>query len=94
MSGGVSKSDFVNQLIANVMDAEVVKPSSVEATAMGAAEMAAIRLGWITEADIGSYMEIGKTYLPNADAAFDRKHYDAWFDCAKRVTDWKNWPLD
>ena len=93
VSGGVSKSDMLNQLIANVLGAEVLLPDSVESTALGAAAFAAIRTGNLQYEDVKNLLKIRKRYVPNEDAAFDRKHFDAWVDAARRTMDWHNWPL-
>ena len=88
ISGGVSKSDTIAQTMANVTGANVVRPKSVEATALGAAEAAAIRAGWMTMADVGTYLDIDKVYTPDGRQDTQRQSYKNWKKVVERTTHW------
>ena len=89
MSGGVSKSATVLQTIADVMDASVIRPKSVEATAMGAAEAAAITLGWMTMDDIEKHLDIDKCYTPGKNRVRVKKSFANWKSIVGRALDWQ-----
>ena len=88
ISGGVSKSDTIAQTLANVTGATVIRPKSVEATALGAAEAAAIQAGWMSMEDIGTYLDIDKIYEPDASAETCKKTYQNWREVVNRTLKW------
>ena len=88
ISGGVSKSATMAQIMANVTGARIVRPKSVEATALGAAELAAMALGWMTMKDVPKYMEEDRAFTPNEDAARDKEHYKVWRKAVERCLKW------
>ncbi len=88
ISGGVSKSDLIGQIIANLTGEEVVRPKSVEATALGAAEMAAIKLGLITTDMVDSFIEIDKAFTPDNNQEKTKKEYDIWKNSVSRTLNW------
>lgn len=59
---------------------QVPRPRSVEATALGAAELSAIRCGWFTENDLEDFLHIDKRFEPT------EKHTKA----AEEFLKWKN----
>lgn len=88
ISGGVSKSDTIAQTLANVTGADVIRPKSVEATALGAAEAAAIKAGWITMDDIGTYLDIDRVYKPDSMQASQKQTYKNWKKVVQRTMNW------
>ena len=89
ISGGVSKSDTVGQVLADVTGAEVVRPKSVEATALGAAEAAAIQAGWMTLDDVGKYLDVDKVFRPGAKHEAQRANYVNWKKVVERTMNWE-----
>ncbi|MEG0377354.1 MAG: FGGY family carbohydrate kinase [Eubacterium sp.] len=88
VSGGVTKSSVVMQTIASVTGAKVVRPKSVEATALGAAETAAIKLGWMSIDDIENYLEIDKVIRPNENSSKIKDVYSNWKKVVNRTLKW------
>lgn len=88
ISGGVSKSDMVSQLMANLLDMKVDRPVSVEATALGAAQIAAIRMGLITKEDVKNMVTSKKVFMPDENAALDKEHYRIWKKAVDRSLNW------
>ena len=86
MSGGVSKSSILCQMVADVINVDVELPKTVEATAMGAAILAAIKLEWATNDDCDKYIAIEKVYRPSEDREKTLKIYDKWVETCERVT--------
>ena len=90
ISGNVSRSEIVGQTIANVVDAEVILPSSVEATALGAAELAGLKLGWFTLADIEGFLNTERVYKCDGRCEAEKKTYESWLDVCNRTLKWNN----
>lgn len=88
VSGGVSNSDFVVQLMANLLDMDVVRPHTIEATGLGAAELTALRLGWVKRDSIGDYIRVGAVFSPNRDCERDANHFEKWKKAVSRSLDW------
>jgi glycerol kinase len=88
VSGGVSNSDIAIQLMSNVLGMEILRPESVEATSLGAAELAAIRMGWIDIKDAGKYFKIDKVFAPNQNRDRDLAHFEGWKKAVERSTKW------
>lgn len=90
ISGNVSKSNIVGQTIANVVVAEVIRPNSVEATALGAAELTGLKLGWISLCDIEGFLNAEKVFTYDEQCDEYRKFFDSWVDVCKRTQNWHN----
>jgi len=88
VDGGVSRSKVVCQTIADLTGARVIRQKADEATAMGAAEMAAIALGWFTQADVKKFIQVDKLYEPAADNTALKKSYEMWKKAVERSKDW------
>jgi len=77
MIGGGANSDIWCQIHADVFNREIRQVSDpIQANVIGAAFIAALGLGLITEEDITSHTKIKKVYKPNSD---NRKLYDSLF---------------
>lgn len=88
ISGGVSRSDLVGQLMADLLDMKVDRPASVEATALGAAQMAAIQMGLITKQDVKDMVESRKTFEPDEKAELYKENYSVWSKAVERSLNW------
>ncbi|SDT39778.1 glycerol kinase [Paenibacillaceae bacterium GAS479] len=88
LSGGASKSDRVGQLLANLTSVEVIRPDSVEATALGAAEFAAIQRGVITLNDVPGLVTVHKIFRPDENQERDKQHFLMWTKAVERSLGW------
>lgn len=88
ISGGVAKSGLIAQILANVTGAKIIRPKSVEATALGAAEAAAIHAGWMEVGQVADYLEIDQVYEPDGNAAACRETFEKWKKAAERTLKW------
>ena len=79
---------MVSQLMANLLDMKVDRPVSVEATALGAAQIAAIRMGLITKEDVKNMVTSKKVFMPDENAALDKEHYRIWKKAVDRSLNW------
>ncbi len=88
VDGGVSRSKVVCQTIADLTGARVIRQKADEATAMGAAEMAAINLGWFTQKEANDFIVVDKEYFPSENAAKMKESYKMWLKAVERSKDW------
>ncbi len=88
ISGGVAKSSLIAQILANVTGAKIIRPKSVEATALGAAEAAAIREGWMTMENVADYLDIDRVYEPDENADAWKETFEKWKKAAERTLKW------
>ena len=87
VDGGVTRSDIVCQLLADLTTAEVVRPKMVEASALGAACMVAIGLGWLSKQDVAGLLEPGSVFNPSENQTV-QEHYRMWKKAVERSRDW------
>ena len=66
VDGGASANDFLMQTQADIIDAPVNRPQCVETTAMGAAYLAGLAVGyWANKEDVIKNWAIDKTFKPS-----------------------------
>lgn len=88
VSGGVSNSDIVVQLMANLLGREIARPLSVEATGYGSAAFAATNLGWISFEEIRDGMKAHTVFLPDRNTERDRARLAMWKKAVERSLRW------
>ncbi|MBQ0162314.1 MAG: glycerol kinase GlpK [Treponema sp.] len=86
VDGGASRSDILMQIQADLLDKELLKPTCVETTAMGAAYLAGLAVGFYKDTDeIKSNWKVEKTYKSQMDSKTREKKIKLWHkavDCA------------
>jgi glycerol kinase len=92
--GGMIENELLMQFQADILNRPVVRPSSKETTALGAAYAAGLGIGLFKNADeLCSYWSINKTWTPGME---DRKRESMYQSCKKAVSrafDWIDEPL-
>lgn len=68
VDGGMAANDWLMQFIADICDRPVERPDFMEMTALGAAALAGIQLGWMTEQEWASRLTSGRRFEPAMDA--------------------------
>lgn len=89
IDGGASMNDLLAQLMADMLDARVDRPLSVEATSLGAAEMAGLAAGLWTEADFDKSLEIDKSFEPAITPEKREELYAGWREAIERSIGWR-----
>ena len=65
VDGGASATNFLMQFQSDLLDAEVIRPQCVETTAMGAAFLAGLAVGyWENQEDVRQSWALGHTFSP------------------------------
>ncbi len=88
IDGGVSQNNFLAQSIADMLDAEVERPISIEATSLGAAEMAGLKTGYWKEEDLVNSVKVDKTFVSKIDADKREEEYFKWNRAVSRASKW------
>lgn len=89
IDGGASMNDLLAQLMADMLDARVDRPLSVEATSLGAAEMAGLAAGLWTEANFDKSLEIDKSFEPAITPEKREELYAGWREAIERSVGWR-----
>lgn len=79
VDGGACANNFLMQFQADIMNAKVARPRTIETTAMGAAYLAGLAVDyWESKEVIKQNHEIAKTFVPNMEEATRSKLLRGW----------------
>ncbi|MDR2043873.1 MAG: glycerol kinase GlpK [Clostridium sp.] len=79
VDGGASANDFLMQFQADIMDTEVLRPDCIETTALGAAYLAGLTVGyWKDKKEIRANWQIGASFQPQMEEARRTKLLKGW----------------
>lgn len=88
IDGGASKNNFLAQFLSDMIDATVHIPVSVEATSLGAAQMAGLYTGFWKLEDFSKTVEYEKSFEPMLDSDKRELLYGNWKEAVKRSSGW------
>ena len=89
VDGGASQNNFLMQFQADMLDAEVVRPSVSEATSLGAAYMAGLAVGyWASPEECFAGQETDRVFTPQMPAATRERLYAEWTKAVRRSMGW------
>jgi glycerol kinase len=89
VDGGMTVNDLLMQFQADVLDRPVVRPQSVEATALGAAYAAALATGWIKDiSELRGSISVSRRWEPSMDPSHREEVYRRWKKAVSRSLDW------
>ena len=87
VDGGASANDFLMQFQADISNAPVRRPVCVETTAIGAAYLAGLAVGyWQSKEEVLSNWKISRVFAPGMDGAQRERLLSGWrraVDCAR-----------
>jgi len=90
VDGGASANNYLMQFQADILNKSVVRPSSIESTALGAAYLAGITVGLWTEEDVIKNKNIDIVFNPVMQEEKRLKKYSNWQKAVKRSMSWEN----
>ncbi|MBR5320224.1 MAG: glycerol kinase GlpK [Clostridia bacterium] len=89
VDGGASVSDIMMQIQSDMIRTNVNRPKMVETTAIGAAYLAGLAVGfWKDTAEIEKIREVDKIFEPQMDMEKREKRYKGWLRAVERSRDW------
>ena len=89
VDGGASVSDIMMQIQSDMIRTNVNRPKMVETTAIGAAYLAGLAVGfWKDTEEIEKIREVDKIFEPKMDMEKREKRYRGWLRAVERSRDW------
>ena len=91
VDGGASVSNIMMQIQADMIRTKVNRPKTVETTALGAAYLAGLCVGyWADMADIENNREVDTEFEPKMEKAQRDKLYKGWKRAVERAKNWES----
>jgi glycerol kinase len=89
VDGGASVNDGLMQFQCDLLRVSVVRPRTTETTALGAAYLAGLAVGyWKNQAEIAALWQVGRTFRVRARPAAMRRLHGEWHRAVERAKDW------
>lgn len=86
VDGGASRNNLLMQFQSNMINVPIKKPIITETTAVGAAYLAGLAVGfWSNKKEITQNWYTGKVFTPNLDNLTRDRLYLGWLDAIKKV---------
>ena len=90
VDGGASRDSFLMQFQADILNAEVVKPTSHETTALGVARLVGLTVGlWQDKKALAEGVEIDRRYQPNMPEKERQEKLQKWHRAVERSLGWE-----
>ncbi len=90
VDGGASVNKLLMQFQADILGVPVIRPNVTETTALGAAYLAGLGVGfWDDISSIASQWKANVTFSPDMDDQRIQDHYAGWHRAVERAKGWK-----
>jgi glycerol kinase len=90
VDGGASANDLLMQLQADLLNVPVVRPKVAETTALGAAYLAGLAVGyWKSQADIARQWQADRRFTPAMKPAARNRIAKGWTRALSRAKAWE-----
>jgi glycerol kinase len=89
VDGGASANDFLMQFQADMLDKPVNRPACVESTALGAAYLAGLAVGyWASKEEVVKNIQYDRVFIPSMDAEERETKRKGWNKAVKYAYGW------
>ena len=89
VDGGASANNFLMQFQADILDAEVVRPSCIETTALGAAYLAGLATGfWKDVQEVKLNWRKEREFTPSVTKEYRQKLLKGWKKAVRCTFGW------
>lgn len=90
VDGGASSNNFLMQFQSDILGVQVDRPEVVETTALGAAYLAGLAVGyWESKNSILQNRKIARTFKPNMEESKKARLLKGWHRAVKRAEEWE-----
>ncbi|WP_291959648.1 glycerol kinase GlpK [Maribacter sp.] len=89
VDGGACANNHLMQFQADILDSEVHRPEIIESTAMGAAFLAGIQVGFWKQTDIDQSRPMDRIFKPTFDRVKRKRLYKKWQKAVERSKGWE-----
>ena len=89
VDGGASANNFLMQFQSDVLNVNVNRPACIETTAMGAAYLAGLAVGYYADKEaVIQNQQLDKVFKPKMEAPDREKNLKGWHKAVKQSFDW------
>lgn len=89
VDGGATANNFLMQFQSDILDVNIERPEVTETTALGAAYLAGLAVGfWKSKGEISQYWSINRKFKPEMDEEKRNALYEGWKKAVGRSKDW------
>jgi glycerol kinase len=89
VDGGATHNNMLMQFQSEIVNTKVVRPTMVETTALGAAYLAGLAVGfWKDIEELRSKWQVDKIFTPTINAAQRAEHIQGWERAIKATNNW------
>ena len=89
VDGGASANNFLMQFQSDILGVNVERPATLEVTALGAAFLAGLAVGyWSGLDDVRNRLHIERVFEPSADKEKQVQRYKGWKKAVSRALQW------
>jgi glycerol kinase len=89
VDGGAARNDMLMQFQADLLGVPVVRPRITETTALGAAYLAGLAVGyWKSDEEIAAQWQVDRAFEPGADRAASAELMARWHKALARAKNW------
>ena len=88
VDGGASANNFLMQFQADILGTDVERPQVIESTALGAAQLAGMAVGFWNKDQITKHRRINRSFSPLMDEGQRELLYAGWQKAVKRTMKW------
>lgn len=89
VDGGASANNFLMQFMADIVDATVWRPKCIETTALGAAYLAGLTVGfWKDKAELVQKEQLGRRFVPSMENAVRDELLIGWKRAVRAAIAW------
>lgn len=90
VDGGACANDLLMQFQSDVLGVDVQRPEVIETTALGAAYLAGIAVGFYKKEQISKNWKVDKTFSSEMKPAKRKELYGGWQKAVERTMDWES----
>lgn len=90
VDGGASANNFLMQFQSDILDTTVERPEIVETTALGAAMLAGLAVGYWTKGDLEKTWQLDQRFETRMAEPRRKKLYAGWKKAVKRSMEWED----
>ena len=91
VDGGAAANNFLMEFQADILNAHVIRPTCLETTALGAAYLAGLAVGFYKDTEeIRSNWACGREFVPEMSAEKRQELYAGWKKAVKRAMRWES----
>ena len=89
VDGGASAINFIMQFQSDIVGCDVYRPRCIETTALGAAYLAGLAVGfWQSRDEVRSYRSVEREFIPAMSDEQREKELAGWQKAVKAVLTW------